>query len=150
CKRTQMRFSDYSAKVSSLMATVPRGVGYPRSVAATFDLALTQAAGRSENAEVLMTYLAYCAPDLIPMALLNAALRDDAELPDALAALSEVSLIKHATFEDCTPAVTVHRLMQAAARGRSELKGVARDTVVRLNEQLLANYPQEEDAFSNP
>ena len=42
----------------------------------------------------------------------------------ALAALAEVSLLKHDPFEDGTPAVTVHRLVQAVARARSEAKGL--------------------------
>src|SRR6516165_4156840 len=33
CKRTQVRFADYAAKVSKLISTAPRGAGYPRSVA---------------------------------------------------------------------------------------------------------------------
>jgi hypothetical protein len=37
CKRTQMRFADYGTKAWSLIDAAPRGVGYLRSVAATFD-----------------------------------------------------------------------------------------------------------------
>jgi hypothetical protein len=37
CKRTQMRFADYATKAWSLIDAAPRGVGYLRSVAATFD-----------------------------------------------------------------------------------------------------------------
>jgi TIR domain/NB-ARC domain len=39
CKRTQMRFADYAEKALSRIDAAPRGAGYPRSVAATFDLA---------------------------------------------------------------------------------------------------------------
>jgi hypothetical protein len=42
CERTQMSFAAYAAKASSLIATAPRGAGYPRSVAATFELAIDQ------------------------------------------------------------------------------------------------------------
>src|SRR4029077_14729206 len=35
CRRSQMRFADYAKKASSIISTVPRGAGYPRSVAAT-------------------------------------------------------------------------------------------------------------------
>src|SRR5262249_49523729 len=44
CKRTQMQFGDYATKASRLINDAPRGAGYPRSIAATFDLAITQAA----------------------------------------------------------------------------------------------------------
>ena len=36
-------FAEYAAKVSSLIDVAPRGAGYPRSVAATFNLAIEQA-----------------------------------------------------------------------------------------------------------
>ena len=92
CKRTQMRFGDYATKASSFIAAAPRGAGYPRSVAATFDLAITEAVTQCPAAEALMAYLAQCAPDRIPMTLVEGAVEDEAERLKALAALAEVSL----------------------------------------------------------
>src|SRR5262249_32635537 len=46
CKRTQATFAQYTEKASNLISTAPRGAGYPRSVAATFDLAITEAAAQ--------------------------------------------------------------------------------------------------------
>jgi hypothetical protein len=69
CKRTQMRFTDYATKASSLIDAAPRGVGYLRSVAVTFDLAITEAVTQCAAAEPLMAYLAQCAPERIPMIL---------------------------------------------------------------------------------
>ena len=66
----------------------------------------------------------------------------------ALAALAEVSLLKHDPFEDGTPAVTVHRLVQAVARARSEANGSAQDAVGRLIARLVAIYPK--DGYSDP
>src|SRR5262249_26491036 len=94
CKRTQMRFADYATKASSHIDAVPRGVGYPRSVAATFDLAITEAVAQCQAAEALMAYLAQCAPERIPMTLIEGAVEDEAERLKALAALAEVSLVK--------------------------------------------------------
>jgi hypothetical protein len=71
CKRTQMRFADYATKVSSLIDAAPRGVGYLRSVAATFNLAITEAVAQCPAAEALMAYLAQCAPERIPMTLVE-------------------------------------------------------------------------------
>jgi TIR domain-containing protein/NB-ARC domain-containing protein len=104
CKRTQMRFGDYAKKVSTLIGTAPRGVGYPRSVAATFDLAIAEAVAQCQAAEALMAYLALCAPERIPMTLVEGAVEDEAERLQALAALAEVSLVKHDPFQDGTPA----------------------------------------------
>jgi tetratricopeptide (TPR) repeat protein len=143
CKRTQMRFVDYATKASSLIDAVPRGVGYPRSVAATFDLAITEAVAQCQAAEPLMAYLAQCAPERIPLTLAEGALEDEAHRMQAVAALAEVSLLKHDPFEDGIPAVTVHRLVQAVARARSEANGSAQNAVGQLIERLAAIYPEE-------
>ena len=148
CKRTQMRFADYAVKASSLIAAAPRGAGYPRSVAATFDLAITEAVAQCPAAEPLMAYLAQCSPERIPMTLIEGAIEDEAQRLQALAALAEVSLVKHDPFEDSTPAVTVHRLVQTVARARSEANGSAHDAVGRLIARLVAIYP--EDGHNDP
>jgi tetratricopeptide (TPR) repeat protein len=148
CKRTHMRFGDYAAKASSLMGAAPRGVGYPRSVVATFDLAITEAVTQCLAAEALMAYLAQCAPERIPMILVEGAVEDEAERMEALAVLAEVSLLKHDPFEDGTPAMTVHRLVQAVARARAEANGSAQDAVGRLIARLVAIYPKE--GYSDP
>jgi tetratricopeptide (TPR) repeat protein len=142
CKRTQMRFADYATKASSLIDAAPRGVGYLRSVAATFDLAITEVVAQCPAAETLMAYLAQCAPERIPMTLVEGAVEDEAERQEALAALSEVSLVKHDPFEDETPAVTVHRLVQAVARARSEANGSAQEAVGLLIARLVTTYPE--------
>jgi hypothetical protein len=51
CKRAQVSFGEYAKKVATLMVSAPRDVLYPRSVAATFDLALGEAEARSPAAE---------------------------------------------------------------------------------------------------
>src|SRR5262249_44725484 len=55
-------------------------------------------------AEPLMAYLAQCAPERIPMTLVEGAVEDETQRLQALAALAEVSLVKHDPFEDGTPA----------------------------------------------
>jgi len=138
CKRTQMSFAAYAAKASSLIAAAPRSAGYPRSVAATFDLAIDDAVKVCPSAEAFMAFLAYCAPERIPLTLVEGAIDDEDERTAALAALSELSLIKHDPFEDGAPAVTAHRLVQAVARARSEREGAAQGTFTRLIGRLAA------------
>src|SRR5262249_18236720 len=113
CKRAQIPFSDYATKASGLIDAAPRGVGYPRSVAATFDLPIAEAVAQCPAAEGLMAYFAQCAPERIPMTLVEGAVEDEVERMEALTALAEVSLVQHEPFEDTTTAVTVHRLVQA-------------------------------------
>jgi tetratricopeptide (TPR) repeat protein len=148
CGLTQMSFADYAAMASMLIAELPSGVDYPKSVAATFDLAITKAVARCQTAEALMSYLAQCSPERIPMTLVEGAVEEKAERLRALAALAEVSLVKHDPFEDGIPAVRVHRLVQAAARARSKANGSELDAIERLITRLVAIYPEE--GFDQP
>src|SRR5581483_10068670 len=141
CRRTQMSFADFSAKATQLIDTAPRGAVYPRSIAATFDLAIAEAVRLVPAAEPLMAYLAQCAPQNIPMTLLEGAVDSEGDRLNALAALAEVSLVRHDPFEDGTAAVTVHRLVQAVAHARSNSKGTTQETTRRLLKKLLALYP---------
>jgi tetratricopeptide (TPR) repeat protein len=145
CKRTQIQFGDYAKKASSFIDAAPRGVVYPRSIAATFNLAIAEAVAQCQAAETLMAYFAQCAPERIPMPLVEGAVDDEAERLQALAALAEVSLVKHDPFEDGSPAVTVHRLVQAAARARSPF---VQDAAQYLIARLTVLYPRDGD--SNP
>jgi tetratricopeptide (TPR) repeat protein len=145
CKRTQMSFAAYATKASSLIAAAPRGAGYPRSVAATFDLAIDDAVRQCPAAEALMAFFAQCAPERIPMTLVEGAIDNETERLRALAALSEVSLVKHDPFEDGMPAVTVHRLVQAVALARANANATAQHAVERLIARLATIYPGDGD-----
>jgi hypothetical protein len=141
CRRTQMLFENYAARVSKLIALVPTDAPYHRSVAATFDIAISQAVAQCKAVEPLMAYLAQCAPERIPMTLVEGAVEDEADRMRALATTAELSLIKHDPFEDGTPAVTMHRLVQAVSRARSEAKRSAQDSRGRLIARLVTIYP---------
>jgi tetratricopeptide (TPR) repeat protein len=144
CRRTQTGFVEYAAKAASLIAAAPRGSAYPRSVAATFDLAITAAVASCPMAEALMAYLGYCAPERITMALIAGAIEDEAQRMVALLALGDVSLVRCDPFEDGTAAWTVHRLVQAAARARAGSATAGERVVARL----ATVYPV--DGFNNP
>jgi tetratricopeptide (TPR) repeat protein len=147
CRRVQMAFSDYAAKAAGLITSTPRGAAYPRSVAATFDLAINAAAQGCPAAETLIAYLAECAPGRIPMSLVEGALDDETERAMALLALSEVSLVKADPFDDGTSAISVHRLVQAVAQTRATANGTKADAAARLISRLAAIYPL--DGYTN-
>jgi tetratricopeptide (TPR) repeat protein len=147
CKRTQIRFADYAAKVDTLVGTLPRGTLYPRSVAATFDLAIAAAVAQCAAANAMMDFLGYCAPERIPLVLAEGVLGDEAERTAALIALTELSLVRPDPFEDGTPAVTVHRLVQAVARTRAAANGSAATAADAVLQRLEASYP--DDAINN-
>jgi hypothetical protein len=137
CKRTQVGFAEYANRASTLIANAPRDVMYPRSVAASFDLAIDEAETRCSAAEQVMAFLGYCAPVRVPIYFLEAL----AQKEEAIAVLAELSLIRHDPFEDGVPAVTVHRLVQAVARHRTEAKGTAEATIERVKEGLSMPSP---------
>jgi tetratricopeptide (TPR) repeat protein len=145
CKRTQMSFAVYARKASSFIAVAPRGTGYPRSVAATFDLAINDAVSQCLKAEALMAFLACCAPERIPMTLVEGAIQNEIERMQAVAALSEVSLVKHDPFDNGMAAITVHRIVQAVMRRRTaDLKMFVKE-ITRRAEEI---FPRR--AFRNP
>ena len=148
CRRTGMSFADYAANASELIGELPRGLAYPRSIAATFDLAIAEAAASCPAADALMAFLAQCAPEPIPMTLVEGAIEDGAQLRKALMALAEVSLLKDDPFEDSGRAVTVHRLVQAAARARSQVRGTAESAINLVLARLYRVYP--DDGYDNP
>ena len=136
CRGSGMSFSDYALRVERMMDTLPRSTLYPRSVAATFDLALSALDGNAASV-ALIAFLAQCAPERIPMTLAEGALDDPAERATALMALTELSLVRLDPFEDGAGAVTMHRLVQAVARGRAEEGGGAKLAVTRPLAHLI-------------
>jgi TIR domain/NB-ARC domain len=148
CKRTQMRFADYATKASSLIDAAPRGAGYPRSVAATLDLAIKQASAQCPAAGMLITFLAQCAPERIPLSLVEGAIQDSAQRQQAIFALAETSLLNFDPFEDGTSAVILHRLVRAVAQSRSEGRG-REEVLLRLAAQLMVMFPRDHRRVEN-
>ncbi len=149
CRLTQMQFLDYAVKASNLDITAPSDTSYP-NVAATFGLAMAEAAKQCPAAEALIAYLAHCAPERIPIALAQGAIDDEGEFLAAITVLSELSLVKNSLHEDGTAAVSIHPVVMAIARAHSEAKGTARHAVERLIDRLMAIYPQDEIILENP
>jgi tetratricopeptide (TPR) repeat protein len=147
CRRIQMAFADYAAKAAGLITSAPRGVAYPCSVAATFELAIDAAAQACPAAETLIAYLAECGPERIPMSLVEGALADETQRAAALLALIEVSLVKADPFNDGTSAISVHRLVQAVARARATANGTEADAAAHLISRLSVIYPP--DGYTN-
>jgi tetratricopeptide (TPR) repeat protein len=143
CRRTLLSFAEFAAKAEKLIARAPRSVRYPKSVFATFNIAIQEAAKNCPAAETLMSFLAYCAPERVPRVLVDGALDDAMEQQEAVCALAEVSLIKHCMSPDGTAAIIVHRLVQSVARARSEENGTAQRVVEQLTTRFTAVYPSE-------
>jgi tetratricopeptide (TPR) repeat protein len=148
CIEHLMSFVDYASKAEALIAgESPRGEFYEASVATTFKLAIEAVTARCRAAATLMAYLAYCAPERIPLRLVDGAIENETERNKALTALAKESLVEYDPFEDDAPAVTVHRLVQTVARAEASRSDtfLARRNVIF---QLLKIYPN--DAPTNP
>jgi tetratricopeptide (TPR) repeat protein len=116
CRLTGTTFDDYREKVDARIRRAPKGAAYPASVSATFALAIEKAAAEQPAAETLLSFFAFLAPERIPLGLVSTDIVDEEARAEALMALSAVSLIEHDQLEDGSPAITVHRLVQAAMR----------------------------------
>lgn len=119
CGRTQMSFRTYAERTAELIGVPQAGLAYPQTVAATIDLAIANAVQRSPCAERMLAFLAFCAPQRIPLSLYPGSIQSETELREALAALQDVSLVKTDPFDDGVPAISIHRLVQAKARDRT-------------------------------
>jgi hypothetical protein len=141
CRRSGMSFADYSVKTAHMIETAPRGMHYPRSVAATFDLAMSEATTQSPAAEMAMTYLAFCPRERIPMRVAEGAVDDGVEFLEALSTLADVSLVKRGAFADGTLYLSMHPLVRSVAQGRAEARGAAQATWERILTRFKCMYP---------
>ena len=142
CKLAHTSFDAYRERIDSRIAHAPKSAAYPSSIAATFGLAIEKAAADHVAAETLLGSLAYFAPEKIPLALVTDGVIKEDDRTEALAALAAVSLIEHDDLEDGAPAVTLHRLVQAAMRARLIEKGNALNTLRRTTQVLAEAFPK--------
>ena len=116
-----------------------KGVDYPRSIAATFTLAIEKAKATAPEAERLLAIAAYLAPDRIPLAIVTADVMPEIEKGEAVAALAEVSLVTRETLDDGSPAISLHRLVQEVMRRR--LGEGAAETAALATRLVADAYP---------
>jgi len=141
-----LSFDDYRKRIDTHVTRPPRG--YPASVARTFAMAIEKAAAETPHAETLLGLFAFLAPERIPLDLVGEDILDIEARSDALMALASTSLIEHQELADAAPAVTVHRLVQAAMRSRLTANAVATGVLETLAGCLAAAVP--EGAYDSP
>ena len=142
CRLTGLSFDAYRTKIDRLIAYTPKGVVSPRSVGATFSLALQEAVAGCPAAEVLLGLCAHLAPERIPLDLIAGEITDEEERAEALMALTAVSLIEHTELDGGEAAVTVHRLVQAAMRARLAERGETKEIIERVIRRLADAFPE--------
>ncbi len=148
CKHTQTSFEAYTTMACTLVAVTPSRHNLPCSLAAAFDLAAAEAIRAAPAAETLLAIVANCAPERIPQSFIEGVTADDGvDAADAMRQLVEMSLVKRARFEDGTSAVSIHALLQQAARERAHRAVDAETIFERMIRRLTQLYPA--DGYSN-
>jgi len=145
CRMTGSSFDAYQQKIDTRIARAPTGASYPASVAATFGLAIEQVT--HPHAETLLGRFAFLAPERIPLDLVADAVADEDDRAEAIGALAGVSLVEH-DFTGERPAVSVHRLVQAAMRARLAERQAATGHAEGVTNALAQAFP--ELAHGNP
>jgi TIR domain len=145
CKRTGLSFGDYATRVAELIRIRPAGSGYPQSVFGTFSIAMDAAVASCPDAEKLMSFLAFLAPDSVPLDFVSGTVMDVMERTRALEALTAVSLVSIREGH-----VRLHRLVQEVMRQRvheartfAELRPVILGMLRRAIEDTSARAAQE-------
>lgn len=141
CRLSALNFDGYLKRIDAAIAHAPRGVTYPASIAATFGLALETACMQHEAAETLLGYLAFLAPERIPLDLIGDDVIDPFQKEGALAALFAVSLLDHEAADDGSVLLTLHPLVQSAMRFRLAGKKQSADVARRTGHCLAAAFP---------
>ena len=141
CVDNNMSFDAYAAKLSELMAEAPEDA--PKSVFATFNIAIEGAAEKCADAETLMALFAFFAPDKIPLWLIPETLLAETQRRKALAALTRVSLAAYDKSSDGAEAVSLHRLVQEAMRARLRAAGRFEETAALAIRLLYDAYDRK-------
>ncbi len=148
CRRAQIDFLDYANRYEQMLHTLPNASEYPQSVAVTFALAIEEAGKNCIATEALMAFVGLCAPDPIPMMLLEGAQSDERARTTATMALTELSLLTPVLSNEGSPTFVAHRLVQAVARARSRERGTSTEAFAKLVERLSEIYPS--DGYQSP
>ena len=130
-------------------------VGYPATVATTWQLSVDRLAGRSPAAVQLLRLAAFLAPEGIPLSLLAA---DPQQLPDELAAAVQDEAALEATVGALVGmslvarergGLRLHRLVQAATQANLPADQAARwaGRAVRLIGSALPDQPEDPQSW---
>jgi tetratricopeptide (TPR) repeat protein len=142
---SSLSFDSYRTKIDARITRSP--TGYPVSVARTFSMAIEKAAATTQ-AETLLGIYSFFGAEKIPLEILTADMLPEDAKEEALMALAAVSLIEHEALEDGAPAVTLHRLVQAAMRAQLETEGKTLEALAAGANCLVVAMPEE--AYDQP
>jgi tetratricopeptide (TPR) repeat protein len=142
---SSLSFDGYRTKIDARITRSPKG--YPLSVARTFSMAIEKASTTAQ-AGTLLGVFSFLGAEKIPLDILTLAILPEDEKEEALIALAAVSLVEHDQLDDGAPAVTLHRLVQAAMRAELETQGRALELLAMAANCLVSAMP--EDTYDEP
>lgn len=145
CRTRRATFDEYREQIEARIAFAPEGSSHPDSVAATVELAIEKANGDNNDAETLLGFFAFLAPEHIPLDLVDKSMMSADSRGEALAALLGVSLIDHVTLANGSRAVTLHRLVQTAMRNRLARQHRLDALIAIVTTRLRDAFPTDAD-----
>ncbi len=141
-------FEQYRGHLAQMLdRELTKAVDYPRSILASFTLAIEKAKTTSPEAERLLGIAAFLAPDRIPLGIITQDVMSEIEKGEAVAALAEVSLVTRESLDDGLRAISVHRLVQEVVRHR--LGENAADMAALATRLVADAYPFDSDDVRN-
>jgi len=124
CNHVGESFVSYAERLPELIKRAPKGSDYERTVFATFSTACDAACAECADAWVVMSTIAFLAPDDIPIDLIGEEILLPEALDAALEVLAMLSLILVRTHEpDSERVLDVHRLVQTVVRMQIAARG---------------------------
>lgn len=145
CRSSMMSFEAYYEHSKKLLQKRTRsGSTYPDSVWVTFTQAFNQVVTETPSAKMAMALSSFWASDDIPLFLISEEIMSPIERADAIAALSDVSLITRGFLDGGIAAFSVHRLLQTIMR--EYLAGDTSETAISALKLVKSHFP----AGNNP
>ena len=154
CGETGMPFWEYADRAQALINDLPAGRPYhDKGIYATVEIALNYIANHPKHpcpsVRRLMYVVGFCAPDLIPLEILDSPfIGDNIMCATARLRLYEVSLLRHDLFPDDSTGFRVHRAVRMVARDIAEKTGQAHigaRAVDRAIRTVFSKQPSRED-----
>ena len=143
CKHIGENFNSYAERLPDLIKRAPAGTDYERTVFATFSTACEAAFALCQDASIVMSVIAFLAPNDIPVTLIDEHIMTRDSRDAALEALAMLSLILVRPESESGAVIDVHRLVQAVMLVQIEERGTTAEELRRAYDMLDRRLPHE-------
>ncbi|OQW54885.1 MAG: hypothetical protein A4S14_14630 [Proteobacteria bacterium SG_bin9] len=142
CAQMKLAFSAYATKAQQYIDVAPPNARYPKSVLATFKMAI-DAIPTTGSALRVLFLLSFFGPERISRSVIDTLLKDehDGHRAQALLNLETFSLIRNDPFEDGENAYVIHRLVQEVGRALQHTEGRSSEGISQVVHCLRSLFP---------